>query len=100
MLFYLYILECQNGSFYTGYTRDLERRFKEHQAGTKKCKYTRSFPPKNIAAAWEADKTLGEVLALELAIKRLSRSQKKILITQTDTFASTHDLIVVSLENK
>ena len=40
----LYILQCSDGSFYTGITNDLERRFKMHQAG-KASRYTRSHGP-------------------------------------------------------
>ncbi len=75
MAYYVYILECSNGSFYTGYTTDLERRYKEHQQGTAKCKYTRSFPPKKITAYWELD-SLSEALKLEIHIKSLTKKQK------------------------
>ena len=47
---YVYILECNNGALYTGYTTDIERRYQEHVEGSPKCKYTRSFGVKRLAA--------------------------------------------------
>jgi putative endonuclease len=45
----LYLLECEDGSLYTGITNDLERRFALHLAG-KGARYTRSHPPRRILA--------------------------------------------------
>lgn len=85
MRYYLYILECSNGAYYTGYTTDLERRYAEHQAGSAKCKYTRSFPPKRLAASWQLEGDLSSVLRLEAAVKQLSREEKTVLIAQPDS---------------
>ena len=79
-MYYLYMLECSNGSFYTGYTTDMVRRFKEHVQGTAKCKYTRSFPPKHIAACWEVQEALSCVLSCERAIKKISAQGKRALV--------------------
>ena len=80
-MLWLYILECKNGSYYTGYTTDLERRWREHLSGSPKCKYTRSFPPKRIAASWQfEDDELSTVLKLEHRIKKLSKKRKLELI--------------------
>ncbi len=83
MIFYLYILECENGHYYTGYTTDLKRRYLEHQRGTAACKYTRSFPPVKIAASWTVD-NLSLVLRLEAKVKRLSRKAKINLISSPE----------------
>ncbi|MDF1654429.1 MAG: GIY-YIG nuclease family protein [Coxiellaceae bacterium] len=83
MAHYVYILECSNGTYYTGYTTDLERRYREHQQGTPKCKYTRSFPPKAMVAQWQLE-TGAEAKRLEALIKRLSRTEKKTLINKPD----------------
>ena len=80
MKHYLYILECSNNSFYIGYTIDIKRRYAEHCEGTAKCKYTRSFPPKRIAACWSLEAEKGEVLSIELKLKQLTKSQKQNLI--------------------
>ncbi len=76
---FVYILECLNGSYYTGYTTDLERRYREHQRGTPKCKYTRAFPPKAMVAHWQLE-TAAEAKQLEARIKRLLRKDKVALI--------------------
>lgn len=78
--YFIYILECSNGAYYTGYTTDMERRYQEHVEGTLKCKYTRAFPPKRIAACWKIKGNLSEILKLEHAIKKLSRQEKHHLI--------------------
>lgn len=79
MTYYVYMIECINGSYYTGYTTDIARRYKEHQAGSYKCRYTRSFPPKKLAAVFVfEDKSVA--LKKEADIKKLSRYEKIKLI--------------------
>jgi putative endonuclease len=75
----VYILECVNGAYYTGFTTDLERRYQEHSTGSAKSKFTRSFPPIRIAAHWIFnDKSTA--LSIEQKIKRCSRAKKQQLI--------------------
>lgn len=72
---YVYILECKNGALYTGYTTDIDRRYQEHCDGSPKCKYTRSFGVKRLAAFWAMpDKS--SAMKLEKEIKQLSRVEK------------------------
>lgn len=80
MTYYVYMLECSNGSYYNGYTTDIERRYQEHLDGSAKCKYTRSFPPIRIAACWEIEGNLSDALQLEREIKAMSREEKEALI--------------------
>ena len=87
-MYYLYIIECNNGALYTGYTTDIERRYQEHCAGSAKCKYTRSFPPKRLAASWPLDIELGDILRLERAVKKLSSQQKHQLIKEPNQLAA------------
>ena len=75
----VYIIECVNGHYYTGYTTDIARRYQEHLAGSAKCKYTRAFPPKKLLATWEFDNQ-SEALRFEHAIKSLSKTEKKKLV--------------------
>lgn len=82
MKHYVYIIECQNGSYYTGYTTDVERRYREHQNGIQ-CKYTRAFPPKKLAVFWEFDDK-SEAMRIEYKIKSLSKAQKEKLIATKD----------------
>ena len=59
----------------------MERRYREHCEGSDKCKYTRSFPPKRIAACWEIQsETASEAMRLERAVKGLSRDLKKNVV--------------------
>lgn len=78
--YWLYILKCNNGCYYTGYTTNLHRRYKEHIAGTAKCKYTRSFKPLYIASAWHVLCSRSTILSIEQYIKKLSKQEKEQLI--------------------
>ena len=86
MSYFIYILECSNGAYYTGYTTNLERRYQEHCDGSYKCKFTRSFPPLRIAASWEIESDLSTALKLEYRIKKLPRAEKEKLIQSPDNF--------------
>jgi putative endonuclease len=82
--YFVYMLECKNGSFYTGYTVDIKRRYQKHLDGTA-CKYTRSFPPKSIAACWELKSdSASEAMKIEAAIKILSVVKKKELVSNPE----------------
>ncbi len=74
MSFYVYILLCRDGSFYTGYTRDLDTRTKQHKNG-KGARYTRSHKPQKIAYV-EVFDTRGKAMKREREIKKLSHKQK------------------------
>lgn len=76
---YTYILECADGSYYTGWTNDLERRVREHNE-KKGAKYTRSRTPVKLVY-YEEFETKSEALKREAAIKKLDRSEKDALIT-------------------
>lgn len=79
--YWIYILNCANNSYYTGYTTDLERRFKEHVQGSLKCKYTRAFKAQSIAQAWLVDdKKLA--LKIERYIKQHSKQNKSNFIAK------------------
>jgi len=77
--FYIYILECSNGKFYTGYTNDIKKRYADHVSG-KASKFTRSFKPVRIAACWKLYGNKGDALKVEAMIKRMKRDAKEILI--------------------
>ncbi len=78
--YWIYILHCSNGNYYTGYTTDLVRRYKEHVLGSAKCKYTRSFKPLGIAQCWMVSDCKGTALKVEKFIKTLSKDEKEQLI--------------------
>ena len=71
---WLYLLECEGGSYYAGVALDVEERFYRHLFG-RGARYTRSHPPlKVIAATSYASK--GEALKAECALKQLARADK------------------------
>ena len=75
---YTYILRCADGTLYTGWTNDLERRLRAHNAGTGS-KYTRARRPVELcySEAWEDKRTAQQ---REWAIKQLTRAEKLALI--------------------
>lgn len=76
---WVYILLCNNGNYYTGYTNDLERRYQEHVHGTLKCKYTRSFKPLKMVQSWQfPDKK--SAMQIERRIKKMSKVEKIKLV--------------------
>ncbi len=74
----LYILECRDGSFYTGVTTDIDRRLREHQDGTAS-RYTRTRRPVVLVYREECG-TRSRALEREYAVKALSRQLKEELI--------------------
>ena len=80
VIYFVYILLCDNGSYYTGYTTNLTRRYQEHLAGTDKCKFTRSFKPVSLAQSWKIQSGKSIALKIEKFIKTLSKEEKKQLI--------------------
>lgn len=79
MPFYCYILECSDGTFYTGWTTDPPRREKQHNAGSG-ARYTRTRRPvKMVYVEEQDDRTMA--MKREIAIKRLPREKKKRLIS-------------------
>lgn len=75
---YTYILECNDGTYYTGWTNNLEKRLKDHNDG-KGAKYTKARRPV-VLAYYEEFATKEEAMKREYAIKQMKRSEKKKLI--------------------
>lgn len=71
---YTYILECSDGTLYTGWTNNLEHRLETHNSG-KGAKYTRSRTPVSLLY-YEAFRTQQEAMRREYFIKQLSREEK------------------------
>ncbi|MUV38006.1 UPF0213 protein [Lentibacillus sp. JNUCC-1] len=76
----VYMLECKDGSLYTGYTNDFAKRLKVHEDG-KGAKYTRGRGPFKVALR-KTFSTKEEAMQIEYQIKQLSRSAKLDLIRQ------------------
>ena len=74
---YVYLLECADGSIYTGVAVDVERRYAQHAAG-KGARYTRARPPKRLLATF-SHPDHASALRAEHAIKKLTAAQKRAL---------------------
>ena len=79
---YTYILECSDGTYYCGWTNNLEKRLAAHNAG-KGAKYTKSRLPVKLIY-FEEFETKEEAMSREWHIKRLSRLEKEALISSAD----------------
>ena len=71
---YVYVLQCSDGSLYCGITTDVIRRLEEHQSG-KGAKYTRSRLPLEIVVSWE-EENRSTATKSEIAFKKLSNKKK------------------------
>jgi len=76
----VYILECSDGSFYTGVTNDIERRQQQHNDGTAS-RYTRSRRPV-ILRYQELCGTRSQALIRECSLRLLSRKEKEELVSR------------------
>ena len=75
---YLYILRCGDGTLYTGITTDVPKRLEQHRTG-KGAKYTRGRFPLELVYREDCGNH-SEALKRELAVKKLTREQKEVLI--------------------
>lgn len=82
--YWIYMLRLANGSYYTGYTGDLERRFRAHRSG-RGAKITRSFAPVAVAACWKLYAPKGTAMRIEAWIKGCTRGVKQGLIDHPET---------------
>lgn len=75
---YTYVLECKDGTFYTGWTNNLEKRLRDHNEG-KGAKYTKSRTPVKLVYH-EVFEMKEEAMRREYAIKHMTRKEKEQLI--------------------
>lgn len=75
---FVYIIECSDGSFYTGITNDLERRQQQHNEGTAS-RYTRSRRPVTLRYQ-EVCESRSQALIRECSLRLLSRKEKEVLV--------------------
>ena len=75
---YTYIVRCRDGSLYTGWTNNLEKRIKDHNSG-RGAKYTKSRRPV-LMAYYEEFATKEEAMRREWEIKQLKRQEKQDLV--------------------
>ena len=72
---YTYILECKDGTYYTGWTNNLEKRLKDHNEG-RGAKYTKARLPVSLIY-YEEFQTKEEAMRREYAIKHMTRNEKE-----------------------
>ena len=77
-MYFVYILQCESGNYYTGITTDLHRRFKEH-LNKKGAAYTRADKPVKIVY-YEVCDNRSEAQKREAEIKSWRRKKKEVLI--------------------
>ena len=80
---FVYVIECADGSLYTGIATDVERRYREHVAGTG-ARYTRSHPPARLLACF-SHPDRSSALKAEAAIKKLTPARKRALAAGAST---------------
>jgi putative endonuclease len=88
---FIYILQCNDGTYYTGYTNNIEKRLQTHASG-KGAKYTRGRLP--VTLIYEKGfATKSEALKEEYKVKKLSRQQKQRLVERMkETIVDTKEL--------
>ena len=83
---WLYLIECEGGSLYTGIALDVDKRYAQHVAG-KGAKYTRANPPVRLIGKQRyADRS--SATRAELAFKRLTRQEKQRRIPEFESRSS------------
>ncbi|MCB0402757.1 MAG: GIY-YIG nuclease family protein [Flavobacteriales bacterium] len=80
-IYYVYILKCSDGSFYTGITNNIHRRLQEHQEGISKSAYTFSRRPVELVFLTEFS-NVEVAIETEKQIKKWSRRKKQALIDE------------------
>lgn len=80
---YVYIVECNDGTYYTGWTNNLERRVNMHSTG-RGAKYTRARVPVKLVY-YEVFEDKSDALKREYEIKKMTRAKKILLIESMQT---------------
>lgn len=75
----IYILKCADGTLYTGYTNDVDRRVKAHNEEKFGAKYTKARRPVELVYT-ESFEDKGDAMRREIEIKKLTRAEKLSLI--------------------
>jgi putative endonuclease len=81
--YYVYILRCTDGSYYTGWTTDVARRLREHNAG-RGARYTRQRGPVELVY-WETQPNRSSAMKRENQIKRQGRRIKERLVEENSS---------------
>ncbi len=82
--FWVYILECSNGSYYTGYAKNIIQRYYKHKSGTSGAKFVNAFKVSRLMQCWRIYDTKSSAMKIESIIKSLSRNRKEELIVSPE----------------
>ena len=93
--YFLYILRCADGSYYTGISTDVGRRMLEHESGVRGARYLRGRSPFELVFQVEAGDR-SSASRLEWQVKQLSRVQKERLVAGTLSLESMGQVPVSS----
>jgi putative endonuclease len=85
----VYIIETENGSYYTGCTNNLKRRYNEHSKG-RGAKYTRMHKPARVLCSWYGLNNIGEALKVESYVKRQNRRVKELMVSKPQLLAEKY----------
>lgn len=80
MPYYVYIILCKDGSYYTGYTKNVDSRMRLHMSG-KGARYTRMHKPKKLAYT-ENFGSRAEAMKREKTVKKMGHEKKRKLVHQ------------------
>ncbi len=80
-MYYVYMLECADGTLYTGIATDLERRLEEHNSSSKGAKYTRTRRPVKLVYS-ETYEDRSSASKREYEIKKKMRREEKLQLLQ------------------
>ena len=86
MSYYVYIVRCKDGSYYTGHAKDVEKRFEMHKKG-RGAKYTQMHEPEKLVYIQEFE-SRGDAMRRERRIKTLSHDKKQQLIDNNSKSAA------------
>ena len=78
---WVYMIECENGSYYTGFSVNLARRYRRHLNGISGAKYVAAFKARSLVCCWEVYGTKGDSLKIEAHIKKMNRIFKEKIIS-------------------
>ena len=80
MKYFVYLVKCSDGTYYCGYTNDLDKRIREHNSGDYGAKYTKGRRPVKLIYN-EKYEDRSSALKREVEIKNLKRSEKEKLFS-------------------
>ena len=79
MKWFLYVLQCSDGTYYTGVTTNIGRRLNEHNVSSRGARYTKSRRPVKLVC-WTTFDDRSTAQKAEYKFKRLTREQKELII--------------------